>query len=189
VAKPGPLHLPPFTLHEAERVSVGLVVDCVRKHREIRNRELLGEVYVRGGELRPGEEDEEEECLICAGVETSLSQSISVFPQSLRRPYQWTPWTTRAFCVTAPRKHVAHRRVSFLGTQPTDNSACISFPSRSSCKPPPRVRLSGNVHELSWTLRVFTSQRPYQVPARIALDSRVPSTLRVAAASPANVDP
>ena len=102
-------------LHEAERVSVFLAVDSLKKRRDANNRALLGDVFVRGDELRPreGSEDEDqEECLICAGAgaDTSLSQSISSIssmattsvPPDVLGPLE-------AFCATAPQKHVAHR--------------------------------------------------------------------------------
>ncbi|KAF8591018.1 hypothetical protein K439DRAFT_1611654 [Ramaria rubella] len=99
-------------LHEAERVSVFIAVDTIKKRRDAKNMALLGEVYVRGDELRireADEDDEEAECLICAGggADTSLSQSISSFssvvpPLDVLGPLE-------AFCATAPQKHVAHR--------------------------------------------------------------------------------
>ena len=101
-------------LHEAERATVCLVVDRARKHRETKNRELFGEVYVRGDALPPGEDDgeEEEECLICAGVgaDASLSHSISSLSSIATVSASMdAPGPLEAFCVTAPKKHVAHR--------------------------------------------------------------------------------
>jgi hypothetical protein len=102
-------------VHEAERISVFLAIDIVKKRRNSKNRALLGDVFVRGDELRPregDEDDEEQECLICAGAgaDTSLSQSISSIssmattsiPLDVLGPLE-------AFCATAPQKHIAHR--------------------------------------------------------------------------------
>ena len=100
-------------LHEAERISVFVAVDSIKRRRELRNRAILGDVFVRGDELRrEGNEDEEEECLICAGAgaDTSLSHSISSIssmatasvPSDVLGPLE-------AFCATAPQKHIAHR--------------------------------------------------------------------------------
>ena len=85
----------------------------MKRRRDIRNRALLGDVFVRGDDIRPREGDEdEEECLICAGAgaDTSLSQSISSIssmatasvPPDILGPLE-------AFCATAPQKHIAHR--------------------------------------------------------------------------------
>lgn len=102
-------------LHEAERITVFLAVDSLKKRREADNKALLGDVFVRGDDLRPrlgDEEEEEEECLICAGAgaDTTLSQSISSISSLASASIQLDILgPLEAFCATAPQKHVAHR--------------------------------------------------------------------------------
>lgn len=102
--------------HEAERVTVSLAVQLFKKNREVRNRALLGDLYIRGDTLRrrPAvSEEEEEDCLICAGVgaDNPLSQSISsissMAPNSIAAQDSLGP--LEAFCANAPQKHIAHR--------------------------------------------------------------------------------
>ncbi|KIJ49375.1 hypothetical protein M422DRAFT_246464 [Sphaerobolus stellatus SS14] len=105
--------------HEAQRVTVSLGVETIRKRREARTKALLGDIYVRGDELRPRdindeeEEEDEIECLICAGVgaDTALSQSVSSISSSVVTSSTLTDnlGPLEAFCAIAPQKHVAHR--------------------------------------------------------------------------------
>ncbi|GJJ06541.1 hypothetical protein Clacol_000733 [Clathrus columnatus] len=102
--------------HEAERVTVSLAVEMFKKHREAKNRALLGDVYVRGDPLRRRttvNEEEEEDCLICAGVgaDNPLSQSISSISSMATNSVaaQDTLGPLEAFCANAPQKHIAHR--------------------------------------------------------------------------------
>ncbi|KAF8530406.1 hypothetical protein BU17DRAFT_79163 [Hysterangium stoloniferum] len=100
-------------IHEAQRVSVSMVVDRLKKHREAQIKSLLGEVYVRGHDLRPRDDDEDdEECLICAGAgaDNPMSQSISSLSSMATASSALDALgPLEAFCSLAPQKHVAHR--------------------------------------------------------------------------------
>ena len=96
-------------------MSVSLGLETLRKRREAKTRALLGDVYVKGDELRlrkPQDDDEDdEECLICAGVgaDNPLSHSISSLSSMNTSASIDILGPLEAFCANAPQKHIAHR--------------------------------------------------------------------------------
>jgi len=100
------------TLHEAQRVSISTTLSWWRQSNDEPPEVDLEDVFIKGEARKPSEatrdEDDDGECLICAGagVDTALSESVTSLSSVSVTP---SLGPLEAFCVNAPHKHPMHR--------------------------------------------------------------------------------